>query len=339
MMDEFEIRFTSQTFHFKKPAGTSRGVLHEKPSWFLEIWRKDRPNVKGTGECSVIPGLSPDYVNTDQYEQKLAELCNNPSLDLSEFPSIKFGLESALLDVENGGKGIYFRNEFSAGERQIPINGLIWMGSYDFMLEQIEAKLNQGFRTIKMKVGAIDFDKELKLLATIRNNYSKEDITLRVDANGAFSPEDVRAKLKRLAEMNLHSIEQPIAAGQKELMAELCAESAVPIALDEELIGVNNRDEKIALLDAIKPAYLVLKPSLHGGISGSREWIELAESGNIAWWLTSALESNVGLNVICQFCAEYTNNLPQGLGTGGLYTNNLPSRLHVENGYIRLLNA
>lgn len=329
-----KLRFEKKTFRFKVPSGTSRGILTEKHAWFLSAWRTDTPWVVGIGECSVIPGLSPDFKDFTSYEEKLEELCNDPTINLSAWPSIRFGLESALLDLENGGKRVYFNNAFTEGEAKIPINGLIWMGSPESMREQIAQKLSEGFTTLKMKIGAIDFAQELEILREIRRQFTPEAITLRVDANGAFSPQEALHKLTQLSELQLHSIEQPIASGQHAAMCELCAVSPIPIALDEELIGVDEQHARAQLLDEIQPHYIILKPSLHGGIEGCREWIKLASERNIGWWITSALESNIGLNVICQFAAEYANLLPQGLGTGSLYTNNVSSELRVKNGYI-----
>ena len=324
--------FYKRTFQFKRPSGTSRGVLTEKHAWFIEIWNEENPEVKGLGECSIIPGLSPDYENDEQYEAKLISVCNDLTQDLSNFPSIKFGVETALLDLENGGKGIIFDNDFAKGKQQIPINGLVWMGDEQFMREQIEQKINEGFTTIKLKIGAIDFETELRLLASIREKYS--EITLRVDANGAFSVNEAIEKLNSLKRFEIHSIEQPIKAGQWNEMAELCTSTPLPIALDEELIGIHRLEKKIELLNTIQPQYIIIKPSLHGGIEGCKEWISLAEERTIPWWMTSALESNVGLDAICQFTAEYQNNLPQGLGTGSLYLENTPTNLKVENGMI-----
>lgn len=329
-----KIAVNKKTFDFKRPSGTSRGILTEKHAWFLEVWHEDQPEVKGIGECSIIPGLSPDFTGFKEYEAKLLEIQEDPTLDLTEWPSIKFGLECALLDLKNGGKRIYFDNAFTRGEQKLPINGLVWMGDEAFMREQIEQKLSEGFTTIKMKIGAIDFDTEIKLLQSIRVHYSKEQITLRVDANGAFSPEEARDKLNALAKLDIHSIEQPIMPRQWSTLSSLCKNSPIPIALDEELIGINSTDAKIDLLETIEPQFIILKPSLHGGISGTQEWIQLAEERNIPWWMTSALESNIGLVAICQLAAEYQNELPQGLGTGSLYTNNLPTDLTVEFGYI-----
>ena len=332
-------RFNKRTFHFKRPSGTSRGILTEKHAWFIELWEESAPSNIGVGECSVIPGLSPDFIDFETYEAKVAETCSNLDLDLSDWPSIKFGLETALLDLKNGGQGTIFQNDFIVGTRSIPINGLIWMGEPAFMQEQIEEKLKQGFKTIKLKIGAIDFDSEIELLKSIRNRYSKDEITLRVDANGAFSPDEALEKLQRLSELDIHSIEQPIKQGQFEEMKKLCSQTPLDIALDEELIGVNRTEEKIELLDFIQPQYIILKPSLHGGIEGTKEWISLAEERNIPWWITSALESNIGLNAICQLTAEYSNDLPQGLGTGSLYTDNVPSNLQVQKGTISLANG
>lgn len=334
-----QARFHNKTFHFKRPSGTSRGVLTEKHAWFIEVWESSNSKIVGVGECSIIPGLSPDFQDLDTYEAKVAAVCADLSLNLNAFPSIKFGVETALLDLQNGGKGIIFENDFSRRRQALPINGLIWMGEPDFMHEQIEQKLTDGFTTIKLKIGAIDFASELELLRSIRKRYSSDEITLRVDANGAFSPSEALGKLNQLAELGIHSIEQPIRQGQLESMKSLCATTPVPIALDEELIGINAKAAKIELLECIQPQFIILKPSLHGGIEGTREWIELAETRQIPWWITSALESNIGLNAICQLTAEYQNQLPQGLGTGSLYSDNIPSDLRVENGTIFLTNV
>jgi len=329
-------KFSKKTFQFKQPSGTSRGILVEKHAWFIELWKTDSPEIIGIGECSVIKGLSPDFESFEAYEEQLTALCSNIELNLDLWPSIKFGLESALLDLKNGGKGILYDNAFTRGERKISINGLIWMGSSEFMRTQIEDKLKAGFSTLKMKIGALNFDDEIELLKSIRKSYSKDKITLRVDANGAFSPNETLDKLSILSELDIHSIEQPIKAGQWAEMERLCLNTKLPIALDEELIGIHLYAEKVNLLRQIVPQFIILKPSLHGGISGTQEWIEIAESLNIAWWITSALESNIGLSAICQLTAQYNNPLPQGLGTGSLYTNNIPSRLVVNRGFISL---
>ena len=333
--------FEKKVFEFKRPSGTSRGVLTEKKAWFISVWNQENPEIKGVGECSIIPGLSPDYENDESYEKVIKAVVKDADSfslnikELKEFPSIYFGLEMALLDLKNGGKGIYFDTEFTRGKQSLPINGLIWMGDEEFMQSQITQKLAEGFSCIKMKIGAIDFDKELEILAGIRKQVSAEEITLRVDANGAFTPEDAPEKLRKLSQFELHSIEQPIKQGQIEEMQTLCAKNILPIALDEELIGIHDYEEKKQLLDNIQPQYIILKPSLIGGFKGSKEWIELAEERNIPWWITSALESNVGLDAIAQFTSTYEITLPQGLGTGALYTNNTPSLLRVENGELR----
>jgi o-succinylbenzoate synthase len=324
--------FEKRTFQFKQPSGTSRGILTEKHAWFLTLIDTKNLGVIGLGECSIIPGLSPDYSSDIQYEQLLSELCHTInsqlySLDSLEelfpkwidFPSILFGFETAVLDLKNGGKGHFYDTSFVRGESKIPINGLIWMGAEGFMQQQIEQKLEEGFTCIKMKIGAIDFENEYRILKNLRQRYSKEMLTLRVDANGAFSPKDAFDKLAQLAALGIHSIEQPIQVRQHEELASLCRHSPVPIALDEELIGVNEPEAKRELLEKIHPQFIILKPSLHGGILGITQWIELAEELCIPWWITSALESNVGLNHIAQFTSKYPNLSYQGLGTGSLY--------------------
>ena len=332
--------FKKHTFYFKNPSGTSRGILTEKHSWFIELVDESNLSIKGLGECSIIPDLSPDFIDFDSYEVKLKEVCESvdyylSNLDLlADFPSILFGLETALLDLNNGGRRIIFDNSFSQGDRRIPINGLIWMGDEQFMLKQIEQKIAEGFSCLKMKIGAIDFDSEIKIIEGIRNRFSSKDITLRVDANGAFSPAEALEKLAILSNYDIHSIEQPIRQGQWGEMEKLCRTANVSIALDEELIGINHLDEKKNLIQSILPQYIILKPSLHGGFKGCKEWIEIAESYSIPWWITSALESNIGLNAVAQFTGEFQNNLPQGLGTGSLYTNNVPSNLQIEKGEI-----
>ena len=335
------MKITLQHFplQFKVPAGTSRGVMTEKQSWIVRI--SDGIS-EGIGEISVIEGLSPEYISLEKFELTIQHFLSqleqgwNDELRhaLQPYPSILFGIESALLDLKNGGKQIYFENAFARGEQKIPINGLIWMGNEQSMLAQIEEKLASGFTTIKMKIGAIGIETELALLKGIRNRYSADEITLRVDANGAFDENSAKEILEKLAALDIHSIEQPIKAGNCEVMKKLCLTSPTPIALDEELIGIYEKEEKIKLLETIQPQYIILKPSLHGGISGTKEWIALAEERNIQWWMTSALESNVGLEVICQLAGEYSNSLPQGLGTGSLYTNNSESPLTVAEGMI-----
>lgn len=325
--------------NFKQASGTSRGVLTQKDSWFIRIWDHKNPDVIGIGECSIIKGLS--YDDRDGYESKIKEVCD--SIDdywyyledgLIEWPSIYFGLEMAFLDFQTKGRRVLFPSDFTCGKAQIPINGLVWMGDSGFMKEQIQQKLEDGFYCLKLKIGAIDFNEEIKLLQSIRSNFDADKIELRVDANGGFLPVNALSKLKILSEFEIHSIEQPIKAGQWKEMADLCLSSPLPIALDEELIGVCDSKLKNELLDAIKPQYIILKPSLLGGIKGSNEWINLAEKRNIPWWITSALESNVGLNAIAQWTYTLNNSMPQGLGTGQIYSNNIKSPLYMHNGFL-----
>ena len=299
------------------------------------------------GEASPLKGLSIDY--SDDYQEKLRYFLKKiESTDIPrsvddllmfiqeqitpEFPSIRFGIETALIDLLNGGSRKLYDNPFSQGEERIPINGLVWMGDHDFMAKQIEEKLKAGFDTIKMKVGAINFEEEFALLSSIRERYSANDITLRVDANGAFDDTNVHQRLEQLASLDMHSIEQPIKPGQFERMHDLCALDILPIALDEELIGIKSTSDKKSLLERIKPHFIILKPSLLGGICATQEWIEIAQSMSIDWWMTSMLESNVGLSAIAQFTAQFDHLLPQGLGTGQLYHNNIDSPLEIRKG-------
>ncbi|MGB1247708.1 MAG: o-succinylbenzoate synthase [Chitinophagales bacterium] len=333
--------FEKYTLLFKRPSGTSRGVLKKKDSWFIKIWDTKSPNIIGTGECGLLRGLSCDDI--PNYENKVKQVCQNINdyvdnfhISLIDFPSIRFGVEMALMDLNNGGKQHFFENSFSKRQKGIDINGLIWMGNVDFMQEQIDAKLEQGYHCIKMKIGAINFAKEYNILRQLRKRYSKETIELRVDANGAFSPEEAFVKLDELSKLDIHSIEQPIRQGQWKAMEKLCAVTPLPIALDEELIGVHEVSQRKNMLDTIKPQYIILKPSLVGGWQSSDEWIKLAEDRDIGWWATSALESNIGLNAIAQWTATKSNSMPQGLGTGQLYTNNIESDLIIENGQLFL---
>lgn len=320
--------------NFKRPSGTSRGVMTTKETWFIIL---EDGNKKGIGECGILRGLSID--DRPDYEEKLKWVCDNIHLGgtalwdaLMEFPSIQFGLETAFRSLRAENPFVLFPSEFTSGEKNIPINGLVWMGEQAYMKQQIEDKLNQGFNCIKLKIGAINFEKELSLLEFIRANFTPEQIEIRVDANGAFSPGEALQKLERLAQYQLHSIEQPIRQHQPEDMERLCGVTPLPIALDEELIGVFKYADKEALLHKIKPQYIILKPSLVGGMRGCNEWITLAEQQNIGWWITSALESNVGLNAIAQYTYTKNNPMPQGLGTGALYTNNFDAPLVVLNG-------
>ncbi len=326
---------------FKRPSGTSRGVLHQKETFFLIVKQNGKT---GIGECPIFRGLSID--DRIDYKEKLQWLCDNIHLnfnlllkELIEFPSIQFGLEQAFLSLNSNDTFTLFPSLFSKGKESIPINGLIWMGDERFMQEQIEEKIATGFSTIKMKIGAIDFDKEISLLQSIRKHFDKNKITLRVDANGAFTSQNTLEKLTRLSELDIHSIEQPIKQGQWQEMAKLCQKTPIPIALDEELIGVFHTKDKKELLQTIKPQYIILKPALVGGFSGSEEWISLAEKQNIGWWITSALESNIGLNAIAQWTYQLNTSLPQGLGTGSLFTNNIESPLEVKNGCLHYNNS
>lgn len=340
---KLRFRYERKLFHFKQPSGTSRGILTEKHAWFLYVHHTDEINVIGTGECSIIPGLSPDFESFSQYENQLDKLCkvvNEGAFrsfseihhSIHHYPSLLFGVETALIDLQNGGKGILFESDFTQGKKSIPINGLIWMGTEAFMQAQIEEKLVLGYDCIKMKIGAIEFEKELGILRNLRERFPVSELTLRVDANGAFSKSEAMDKLTQLAALEIHSIEQPIAAGNWNDMAELCAKTPLPIALDEELIGIHELDQQIALINTIQPQYIILKPSLHDGLTGCEAWISIAEKAGIPWWITSALESNVGLNAIAQFTATYENSLPQGLGTGGLYVENTPTSMHIQQG-------
>ena len=313
---------------FKQPAGTSRGVMKNRDVWYITLTEN---GITGIGECAPLPKLSLDHF--DQIESKLDEICNNPNSflnDLSQltnFPSIRFGLEMANLDLKNGGGQNYYGSFDS-----IKINGLIWMGDPAFMMRQVEEKLVEGWKCIKLKIGALDFDSEMDILRSIRSRFIRDELELRVDANGAFTEKDVNGKLERLAEFDLHSIEQPIQPGQWDLLGELCNSSPIPIALDEELIPLVEENERIKMLDKANPQYLVLKPNLLGGFTESEKWIELARERNIDWWITSALESNIGLNAISQWTAKMKPSGFQGLGTGQLFTNNIPSPLKVKSG-------
>lgn len=322
--------------NFKRPSGTSRGILTEKETWFIILEKKGK---KGIGECGILRTLSID--DRPDYEEKLQWVCQNIHLGkdklwemLLEFPSIQFGIEQAFLSLESENPLLLFPSEFTNGQKSISINGLVWMGDEAFMKQQIDEKLANGFKCIKLKIGAIDFQKELDLLRFIRNNFDENAIEIRVDANGAFSVEEALEKLNALSEFCLHSIEQPIKAGNLEQMKQLCQKTPFPIALDEELIGIFSYEEKERLLNTIQPQYIILKPSLLGGFRGTKQWIDLAEKYNIGWWITSALESNIGLNAIAQWTYTLKNPMPQGLGTGALYTNNLHCPLEVDKGQL-----
>ncbi len=324
-----------RVLHFKQPAGTSRGVYTTRKMWLVSLSDGNRT---GVGECAPLPDLSCDALPDELYVSKLnvfcRNLCETGEIDveaLRDYPSMLFGLETALLNFRNGEK--LFDTAFSRGEEGIPINGLVWMGNYDEMLQRMEEKLEKGFRCVKLKIGAIDFEQELDLIKRIRDRFSFHEVELRLDANGAFKYEEALYKLELLSQYAIHSIEQPIRQGQWAYMAELCRESPLPIALDEELIGVNDPEMKTHMLNIIKPRYIILKPSLHGGMTGCREWIDAAREQGIGSWITSALESNIGLNAIAQFASIVYGpqiTMPQGLGTGQLFTDNIVMPLEIR---------
>lgn len=322
---------------FREPAGTSRGILIEKPTYLLKVFDEKNPEVFGLGEASVFPGLSLEA--DGRYEYKIVELLANIALgketDLLRYPSLQFGLEQALLDFASGGKGLYFPSDFSQGQKGILINGLIWMGSIDEMRSRVQQKIDAGFHCIKLKIGALDWNNELELLQAIRRDHSAENLQIRLDANGGFPESEALKRLEALAPLDIHSIEQPVKPGNPDLMATLCRHSPIPIALDESLIGMYTSGAKQMLLDYIMPSYIILKPTLCGGFSGAREWIDFANQRNVGWWITSALESNIGLNALAQWTATLNTSMPQGLGTGQLFTNNLPSPLFIEGEYLR----
>ena len=332
------IEIEERTLHFKQPAGTSRGVYTERRIWLVTV---TDGSAVGIGECAPLPKLSCDDI--PNYAEVLRHFCDEvertgeiPYEALRDYPSMLFGLETALYEVrrkKEEGRDVLFDTPFSRGEVGIPINGLVWMGTFDEMRERIEQKLEQGFRCVKLKIGAIDFDAELELIKQIRGRFSRHEVELRVDANGAFRFDEALYKLELLSQYALHSIEQPIKAGQWANMAELCRESPLPIALDEELIGVNDPEQKRQMLNIIKPRFIILKPSLHGGMMGVREWVDIARDMGIGSWITSALESNIGLNAIAQLCSDIYGDaikMPQGLGTGQLFTDNIPMPLEIR---------
>ena len=332
--------YSKRTLFFKQPAGTSRGTLTKKDVFYLTLFEKDNPLKKGIGEIAPIPKLSPDAVpDLEKKISALVQKINNveeiTDKELSGFPTIQFGFETALKGLETTSPVLLYPSDFTRGVKGIPINGLIWMGTKEFMVRQVEEKLAAGFTCLKLKIGAIDFASEMDILRSIRKRFPAEQLEIRVDANGAFPSENALSILEELASLNLHSIEQPIKAGQIREMYKLCTQTPLPIALDEELIGISKPSEKEKLLDEIQPQYIILKPTLTGGIKASEEWISLAEARGIGWWITSALESNIGLNTIAQWTATLRTSNFQGLGTGALFTNNIESPLYVSEGFIR----
>lgn len=338
--------YKKHVLQFKFDAGTSRGILRTKEVYYIFIKDNGDNTIVGLGEAAPLKGLSID--DRSDFEEIVQQYCSKVEEALAlgkptsaileaidiQFPALKFGFEMALKDMENGGKRHYFENDFIKRQLAIPINGLIWMNSKEHMLRQVEEKIAAGFHCIKMKIGAIDFEEECAVLAHIRKRYTSNEIMLRVDANGAFHPSEALEKLKALSQYALHSIEQPIRAGNIQAMHQLCEASPLPIALDEELIGVFGLDKKEALLKAIKPHYIILKPTLLGGFRAADKWIQVADKMDIGWWVTSALESNVGLSAIAQYTAQLSYNGYQGLGTGSLFHNNIPSPLAIAKGQL-----
>ena len=336
----YQVKLSSRTLHFIQPAGTSRGVYTTRQSYYVTLSDDNVPGIVGIGECATLPDLSCDAMPPKEYERILKgfcdDLCQSGKIDkeaMRPYPSMLFGLETAKRQLDNGGGIDLFNTPFGRGEEGITINGLIWMGTFDEMFQRLEAKLKAGFHCVKLKIGAIDFEKELRLIQHIRQHFSRREVELRVDANGGFTPDNAMQRLEALAKYDIHSIEQPIRQHQWKEMAQLCKNSPLPIALDEELIGVNDLTEKNGLLDTIQPQYIILKPSLHGGISGTREWIKLAKERGIGSWITSALESNIGLNAIAQLTADIYGphiTMAQGLGTGQLFSDNIPMPLEIR---------
>jgi len=346
-MYKYEIE--EKTLHFKQPAGTSRGVYTTRKIWLVRLSDGEK---EGVGECAPLPDLSCDARSdyAEVLEKMCKEFCQTGEINYErwrDYPSMLFGLETALLSLRSHlspltshpspltshPSPLLFDTAFSRGEVGIPINGLVWMGSYEEMLKRMEEKLEKGFRCVKLKIGAIDFDQELDLIKRIRERFSFHEVELRLDANGAFPYEEALYKLELLSQYAIHSIEQPIRQGQWAYMAELCRESPLPIALDEELIGVNDPEMKRHMLNIIKPRYIILKPSLHGGMMGCREWIETARDMGIGSWITAAVESNIGLNAIAQFASDVYGDhitMPQGLGTGQLFTDNIDMGLEIR---------
>ncbi len=329
--------FRKYTLIFKRPSGTSRGVLTEKDSYFLFIYEADNPEKVGVGECGLLKGLSFDNINN--YETVLEALCKNINNhehwynnELEKYPSIQFGLEMALLDLKQGANRVLFPSDFTKGEDSIDINGLIWMGTKEYMNQQIKEKIEQGFNCLKLKIGSLNFEDEIELLKNMRKQFDENSIQLRLDANGAFLADEAMEKLKRLSEYKIHSIEQPIKPQQWNVMSLLCKNTPIPIALDEELIGIFEQDKKKQMLDEINPQYIILKPSLLGGFKKSEEWISFANERNIKWWVTSALESNIGLNAIAQWTYSLKKYIHHGLGTGLIYKNNISLSINIKRG-------
>ncbi len=339
-----KVEIIKHTLDFRFDAGTSRGVMTSKDVFFLKLYDQDNSGIFGIGECSPLAGLSPD-LNGDlptalnNCVNSISSISNLHAEDINDiiparYPALRFALETAILDLKNGGKRILYENDFTKSKKGIPINGLVWMGDKELMLSRLESKIDEGFDCIKIKVGAINFDDELALIKNIRDRFSSDQITIRLDANGAFHPDEAIRILDKYSKYEIHSIEQPIMAGNWKAMENICCQSPIPVAVDEELIGIVEKKERADLLQSIKPAYIILKPTLLGGLQQTKEWIELVSEKSVGWWITSALESNIGLNAIAQFTANYPVELPQGLGTGKLFHNNIPSPLSIRNGFL-----
>lgn len=326
------IAYAPYMLHFRQPAGTSRGILTQKPTCFIKLYDENEPSRFGIGEAALFPGLSQETGN--RFGAKMIELLANVALgrptDLSEVSSIAYGFEQAIKDFASGGKGIYFQSPFTQGNSSITINGLVWMGDFEKMISRIEDKVAQGFKCIKLKVGAIDWQQELDMVRFVRESFPSKQLELRLDANGGFTSDNALERIDLLSRYDIHSIEQPIKPDNPEEMREICRCSQIPVALDESLIGVYSTDQKERLLDETSPAYIILKPALCGGFSGAEEWIEIAGQRNIGWWATSALESNVGLNALAQWIARINPKMPQGLGTGALFTDNFETPIYLE---------
>lgn len=303
--------------------------MNVRDTWLVSL-SDEATGRHGVGEAAMFKGLSSD--DRPDFENRLLETCmavnrGEPMPDLTDYPSIKIAFEMAQAMIAAGG-GLYYPSDFTKGETALTINGLVWMGSREKMLERINAKIESGFRTIKLKIGGIDFESELELIKYIRGYFDDDRLTIRLDANGSFpDAETALDALRRLAPLNIHSIEQPVRQGRYREMAAVCAGSPIDIALDEELIGLNRAGDMERMLDEVRPQYIILKPTLHGGFSGSERWIELAQERGIGWWITSALESNIGLNAIAQWCGRLGVTMPQGLGTGALFSNNFDAPL------------
>ncbi len=332
-------RWIERTLIPKFELGTSKGAIAARTVWYLIAWDSERPEIQGIGEAALFPGHSKEY--PADVKVKLIELCERTddwsqrlATDLVDVPSVRFAVEQCLRDLDAGGTKTLFPSDFTLGRKAIPINGLVWMGDKATMKQRIREQIDGGYTTVKMKIGAIGLEDELQLLRAVRSEFNADDLTLRVDANGAFTAQQAPQVLQRLADLGVHSIEQPMAAGLYEVMADLCASTPIPIALDEDLIGLNTHDAKVDLLENVKPQYIVIKPSLVGGWAATQEWIDLAKAHRIGWWITSALESSIGLNAIAQYTATLNVTMAQGLGTGKVYANNVPSPLLAERGLL-----